>query len=63
MIDKRLEPCPFCGGEEFKTGTPLVAIHERRMHVIHCENCGMQFIPDAGDWGEAVEKMNRRGGK
>ncbi len=57
---KRIEPCPICGGDDFATGAPLVATCERRMRIIRCRNCGMQFIPDAGDWDEAIDKMNRR---
>ncbi len=60
MDEKKVKPCPFCGGTEFGFGTPFIAIQEDRMHIAHCKTCDMMFYPKALDWDEAIEAMNRR---
>ncbi len=60
MEDKKLKPCPICGGVDFAFGHPFVKFSEDRMYIIRCKSCDMQFIPCAMDWDEAIEKLNRR---
>ena len=58
--NEKMKPCPLCGGTKFSFGYPFFKISDRRMHIIDCETCKTQFIPDAADWDEAIEKINRR---
>ena len=58
--NEKMKPCPLCGGRKFTFGAPFFKTSDRRMYIIDCETCGTQFIPDAGSWDEAIEKINRR---
>ncbi len=54
MIDDKLKPCPFCGGEAEMTGSCFAEIYH-----IDCSECGFGTC-DFTIKSEATEKWNRR---
>ena len=63
MINIKLLPCPFCGGEanlDELTPTPYNDQHST-YYSVGCINCGIGFYENTED--EAIAAWNRRTGK
>ena len=57
MSDKRLLPCPFCGGYVHEESKPYF-----RDYMLYCEGCDMYFALDSlyANMDDLIEKFNRR---
>ena len=74
LLENKLKPCPFCGGDDFIVIELTLFSHEAGRLKIECRNCGTIFELEGGAVAQtsdgylrlgpdAIEKWNRRAGK
>ena len=63
-MTKKLEPCPFCGGENvIANEVSSFAVNSifKTAHIFKCHSCGTVIIIWAYTLSHAIEHYNRRG--